>query len=958
KKRRDFIEEVDEDDPLIGHYIPHHGVKKDSVTTPIRVVYDCSCKQGADYPSLNECLQAGPSLINDLPAILLRFRGNRIALTSDIEKAFLNVRLDIDDRKFTKFLWLTDVNDPNSDFKVYRFKTVLFGAVCSPFILNSVIKTHLENNNNIPTALNMSNNIYVDDVIDGTDTEESEANKLMDSGGFKLRAWSSNSQQVMDLAEKDNIHEPSKNVSILGIRWKIDGDVLTYNKAVKPILTELATKRDVVSYASSLYDPIGYLSPVLIKARLFIQLLWKLGFSWDEPLTTELTTQWIKIAENMRETRNITVKRQYFTENDPQSKVDVHAFADASSVGYGAIVYITNQRETAFVTAKTRVAPMTEIALPRLELMAALIASRLTKFVITALSGKFNINNCYLWSDSQIVLHWLNSDKKLPIFVRNRVKEINEIYKYVPTLDNPADLLTRGITCAELINSNIWWNGPLWLNTPNEWPTCEMFDITILHAVLERENRDLLSDSAFTETETNISRQREIVMDNDYNKEIESQEIGLHTVIDISRYNSIDKLLLVTAYVMRFISCVKKADTINTGLITADELKRAEHVWILNVQQQEFRDTIHELKTKHTKLGPIVQQLGLFIDEEDVLRCGSRIHNAPIEFVTKFPTLLPSNHELTKLIVLKAHSLILHGGVQSTVTQIRQQYWIPRIRQIVRSILRGCVTCRRVEGKAYANPVQAPLPSYRVNKLPAFTITGVDFTGFLLTKAPDGTRGKAYVCLFTCAVTRAIHLELVPDLSTRTLLHAFRRFAARRSLPSRMLSDNTSTYLSAAEEIRALVDTPEIREYLATHRVQWTFIPVVTEIETVLNDRPLTYVSSNLDDNVGLTPNHLLHGRQVTALPYINVSDEEIYDPSYTQHEEINDRYKHLSRLHVQFWTRWSTEYLTALRERHTTSGSKHNTIRVGEVVIIHSDIEKRLNWQLGTVTKLIYGND
>ncbi|XP_006814415.1 uncharacterized protein LOC102802616 [Saccoglossus kowalevskii] len=195
-----------------------------------------------------------------------------------------------------------------------------------------------------------------------------------------------------------------------------------------------------------------------------------------------------------------------------------------------------------------------------------------------------------------------------------------------------------------------------------------------------------------------------------------------------------------------------------------------------------------------------------------------------------------------------------------------------------------------------------------------------------------------------------------------------------------MLSDNASTYLSAAEEIHALVDTPEIREYSATHRVQWTFIPkkapwfggfwerligltknaikktlgrslisfdelstVVTEIETVLNDRPLTYVSSNLDDNVGLTPNHLLHGRQVTALPYINVSDEEIYDPSYTQHEEINDRYKHLSRLHVQFWTRWSTEYLTALRERHTTSGSKHNTIRVGEVVIIHSDTEKRL---------------
>ncbi|XP_070533005.1 uncharacterized protein [Ptychodera flava] len=210
-----------------------------------------------------------------------------------------------------------------------------------------------------------------------------------------------------------------------------------------------------------------------------------------------------------------------------------------------------------------------------------------------------------------------------------------------------------------------------------------------------------------------------------------------------------------------------------------------------------------------------------------------------------------------------------------------------------------------------------------------------------------------------------------------------------------MLSDNASTYISGAEEIRSLLDTPDVRDYLSSQRVKWTFIPkrapwfggfwerlisltknaikkvlgrsfitydelatVVTEIETVLNDRPLTFVSSSADDDVSLTPNHLLHGRSLTSLPYITVSDEEIEDPTFGNHNDVNRRYAHLSNLQQQFWKRWSTEYLTALRERHSGSGNKHNVIKVGDVVLIHSDIDRRMKWQLGTVKRLVYGRD
>ena len=220
----DFIELVEEDDVTIGHYIPHHAVHKDSETTPIRIVYDCSCKQGED-PSLNDCLEKGPILMNNLVEILIRFRLYPIAFTSDIEKAFLNVRLDEGDRNYTTFLWLSDPDNPESDFRVYRFKVVLFGSVSSPFILNAVIKTHLESQTS-EVAEDLKNNIYVDNLLSGV-TSEREAIayykssvSTMEHGGFNLRAWASNNSKLRELAEKDGKQDKITTINVLGLKWK------------------------------------------------------------------------------------------------------------------------------------------------------------------------------------------------------------------------------------------------------------------------------------------------------------------------------------------------------------------------------------------------------------------------------------------------------------------------------------------------------------------------------------------------------------------------------------------------------------------------------------------------------------------------------------------------------------------------------------------------------------------
>ena len=316
-----------------------------------------------------------------------------------------------------------------------------------------------------------------------------------------------------------------------------------------------------------------------------------------------------------------------------------------------------------------------------------------------------------------------------------------------------------------------------------------------------------------------------------------------------------------------------------------------------------------QLSTKNCRL-PLIQQLKLFNDKHSIIRCGGRIHNAQVDTETKFPSLLPKKHPLTTLIVHHIHKTNLHTGVNATVTSLRQKYWIPSARQVVKSILRRCVTCRRVIGKPYSRPEPPPLPSVRTRQCRPFEVTGA-----LHIKTPDGS-GKVYVCLFTCSVTKAIHLEIVNDLSVEKFLQALRRFAARKSLPRTMLSDNASTYEAAAVELARLINSDRMGESLCTLGIQWLLIPksslvrgfwerlvgltktilqkvlgkalvtlpvlqtVIGETEAVLNDRPLTYVSADLKDPEPLTPSHPFCGRCKTSLPHM-IMDDEISDPTF-----------------------------------------------------------------------------
>ncbi len=375
--------------------------------------------------------------------------------------------------------------------------------------------------------------------------------------------------------------------------------------------------------------------------------------------------------------------------------LSIHVFSDASTKAYGAVAYLRYRPQSSILVARTRVAPLKKLTLPRLELMGAVTAAQLASFAKNALAtiNRYRDLTIKLWTDSQTVVHWLPSNKRLNQFITNRVQIINDLFPestwgYCPTTDNPADLLTRGTNASQLASSVLWKHGPSWLTSDSAWPTWSPTDLSSTMAL------PITSE----EINHNAPSMKKETME-------QNHPVGIHLLIDIVKYSKLNKLIGVTAYVLRIKTLLRRKErTMAAHHLTSKELMKAEKIWIRCCQNTSFHKEIANLSSKTPRRLPLVRQLRLFLDPKNLLRCGGRIHNVPLNTSAKFPYLLPKNHPFTDLVVYNAHENLLHSGVNSTITTLRQTYWIPSIRQYVKKLLRQCVNCRKVTGSAYTRP--------------------------------------------------------------------------------------------------------------------------------------------------------------------------------------------------------------------------------------------------------------
>ncbi|XP_055522586.1 uncharacterized protein LOC129716774 [Wyeomyia smithii] len=635
--------------PSDAFYLPHQCVlKPTSTTTKLRVVFDVSAESSSGV-SINQAQIVGPTIQNDLISILLKFRSFRYALSADIPKMYRQVEVHPNDTCFQRIFWR---ESRDHQLKIYNLRTVTYGLASSPFLATMALRQLADDEEQLyPLAAKaVKNSFYIDDMLSGADSEEEaiellqQVRDMLHSGGFDVHKVCSNSSAVLQVVPEDKretinkINDPEINMLMktLGIAWEPTTDNFTISLPKMQVSQpSQLTKRILLSEISRIFDPLGFLGPVLTTAKLVMREVWMLHLKWDEVLPHALASFWLEFRDQLEHVEGIKIPRCVLS--GKPLNLELHGFADASDLAYGACLYARSimndgQAKMKLICSKSRTLPKKqksgkEFTTPRAELQAALMLSRLVAKIVEALEVKFS--SIILWSDSQIVLCWIQkSPEALQVFVANRVKLIQSltdeyIWRYIPSKSNPADMISRGVQPQLLPNLEMWWSGPSILNQAD----CEL------------SLPPLVSDVDLPELRKTVVCSR--------------QPKRMKMFDTISRFSIMQRSM---AYVVRYTDYIRSGrEVLTKGLLTADEMNRAMLLIVRLVQNECFAAEIRALKEEKYFEHPL-KCLNPFFDENDkILRVGGRIKNAAISYDSKHQMLLPQKHPVTLALIRYLH---------------------------------------------------------------------------------------------------------------------------------------------------------------------------------------------------------------------------------------------------------------------------------------------------------------
>ena len=747
-------------------YLPHHPVFHPRKPEKARVVFDCAAKYMGT--SLNDQLLQGPDLNNHFVGLLMRFREERVAVVADIE--FHQVKVDPRDCDALRFMWWStdDLNQPPEEYKMIVH---VFGATSSPSCTSFCLKKTAEDNEGEFSAEvvgTVKRSFYVDDCLKSVRTREdartlvSELTELLSRRGFHLTKWMSNDREVLASIPHN---ERTKSVidldldelrveRTLGVQWNVETDEFGFKVVAKE---KPSTRRGILSVASSVYDPLGFVAPFTLSVKLILQELCKKKISWNEEIDGEELKRWGEWLADLPRLSEITVKRCYKPAPfSVVSQVQLHHFSDASQYAYDAASYLRlvdadGNVHCSLLIGKSRLAPLKAITIPRLELSAAVASVKLDNMFRRELD--LPVENSVFWSDSTSVIQLIrNQTKRFHTFVANRLSVIHdgsspEQWRYVDSKLNPADDVSRGLTADQLIRNERWLHGPAFLwKSEESWPTrITVPELSDVHPEVKPEVR------AFTTLHQNV----------------------LNSLI--VRYSSWDRLKKAVAWLLRYkrflLSKLSNRKTgahqeIMKGEFSAEETISAEREVIANVQQEAFSDHF----TQRSKSSSPLYKLFL-VTVDGILRVGGRLRNAPVSEDAKHPILLPKRHHVTDLIVRKYHEELAHAGREHVLASIRERFWIVKGRVAVRRVLRECFKCRRRSAPS-GEQIMADLPPERLTPdRPPFTFVGIDYFGPIMVKQKR-SHVKRYGCLFTCMALRPVHIEIAHSLDTDSFIDA------------------------------------------------------------------------------------------------------------------------------------------------------------------------------------------
>ncbi|XP_074107213.1 uncharacterized protein LOC141532660 [Cotesia typhae] len=967
----------------VQYFLPHHGVLKQNTNSPkIRVVFNGS-KNTSSGLSLNDIMHTGPNLLINIFDVLITSRRHRFFFITDVAKMYRQVLVHPDDRHLQQILWF----NPDGDITPYMLTTVTYGTRAAPYLaVRALLQLVNDEGHRFPLAVEpLTQGRYVDDISGGADTQDllqqiaNQTEELCMAGGFPLAKWASNHPKLKQLNHAEaitqyTIEDPDNSTKILGMYWSPQRDYFSFKNST-PCKAQRYSKRSILSEIAQIFDPLGFLSPLIIQTKMFMQELWLVKLSWDSPLPETFCKRWKAFTHQLAMINCIKIPR--WIHSSTNSSLEIHGFSDASQLAMAAVVYIkvhhhncTQGAKVTLLCSKTKVAPLKQLTIPRLELTAAHMLAKLIAHCQSIL--KLNNVPTYLWTDSAIALTWIQSHpSRWKDFVRNRVSQIQDLipdghWKFVPGLENPADCATRGLTTLQLKSHQLWWTGPPWLlQDSSSWPLIN----SRLDSNTQLEERPIKALYSTTKPLTS----RWSIMD---------------------RPIPLLRMLRATVICWRVRDLIKKRP--NSSLahpITSIEIKQALQFCMKETQRTHFHSELKMIKNQASwpKDHPFAR-LTAFLDTEGIIRVGGRLENAPDSDQLKHPAILPRDAALSKLIISDAHQRTMHGGTQLTLAYTRQRYWILGGRQPVRTQILKCLKCAR-HRVIRAQQLMGQLPAPNVTPGSAFAHTGVDYAGPVQIKTTNirGSRTyKGWICVFVCLASSAVHLELVSNYSSSGFIAALHRFTSRRGLCTALYSDCGTTFQGACAELKRLFthgtqESSEIFDALTVNEIIWHFNPpaaphmggkweaavksmkhhltrtigessftfeefttLLLQVEAILNSRPLEPLSQDPQDLSALTPGHLLIGRALNAIP----------EPSLLELNSARlSRWQFIQQRIQYFWKHWSNSYI----QRHLAQTKWHrayNNITIGSLVLLTDERTPPTRWPLARVTAVHPGND
>ena len=964
-----------------AYYIPHSAVyKPEKDTSKIRIVLDAS-SSSTSGKSLNDLLYSGPNLQSHIFNLLINFRLFKTAICADIEKMFLSIRVTPKHRRFLRILYRFRKEDPVS---VYEFERVPFGLTSSPYLARRVMNQLFCDQDSpwLKGTLASSTFSYMDDYLISVQTPEEAAvlrTQLVDtlaSAGFNLTKWVSNSREfIKDVpisarAQSSINIDQNSELKLVGLWWDPIVDNLFFKTKDIDVHAH-CTKRHLLSVTAALYDPLGFLTPLTAGMKLLIQECWKRDLDWDTIVPIDIAAAWRKIENELKYISTPTVPRHLGVSKN--SKLTLLGFADASEKCYGAVIYVrTGDYESSadavtLLCAKSRIAPLKKVSLARLELCAAHLLALMIQTVTYEIGERKEIDQVVACSDSEITLAWIRSSPhKWHTFIANRTAAIQDIvppenWYHIAGKLNPSDVISRPVSPSDLLKQTEWFTGPSWARrAQSQWPCTPVKTVMVPRVVPES---------------------KEVVLFHNLGTEI-------HPLDDLAeRTSSWTKLLNIVVYILRFSRRIK-----STGSITVSDQETAEKYVIIHVRNTHFKEVLDDLN-RNKQCAKVYSKLNPFI-KDGIIRVGGRLANAPLSYEQRHPVLLPSRNRFAKLLVEHYHKLNYHTGPHLLLALLRHRYWILAARSLVRKTVNSCVTCFKTNPRS-GNQLMGDLPECRMQGVKAFDRVGVDYAGPLPITMGTGRnvkKRKAYICLFICLATKALHLELVSDLTAELFLAAFKRFLSRRGPVTLILSDGGTNFVGASRklgEIYSFLESSdfntEILKELTPRKIEFKRNPpagpnfgglwesniknvknhlyrvmgsqiltyeelntLLTQIEAILNSRPLCVLSSDPNDPIALTPAHFLCTEPLNFLPAHNLTEVNV---SRVRRQALIDK------LLQSYWKRWRLEYLTTLQSRDKWTNIT-TPITVGRVVIIKEPNAPPLCWPLGVVVETFPGKD